>query len=273
MEATCLHGPSWPALQLLGPSGLSVTRSVPPLILDALPLSSLVPEIVFLFVCGESLYGLFSPSAEVLRRPLSRQHFCCKDWLRWPHFTPDTGHQTREGQQAGLAESGAQGGVASKGLSKLQTLWCCFARTQVLRTLSGCRTSPLLLAGPWEPQGTGAGSPKEPGGRQQVCTPRGPPLWLLSASPLGSSLAPWSQPPSRLSSSSPLPAPRPSISSSDALVRIQATNWESPSVLAPSCLSLLSSVPLTDLCESWNSGGSETAGTELRDVVLVLPCR
>ena len=118
--------------------------------------------------------GLFSLSAEVLRRPLFRQHFCCKDWLRWPHFTPDTGHQTREGQQAGLVESGAQGGVASKGLSKPQTLWCCFARTQVLRTLSGCRTSPLLLAGPWEPQGTGAGRPKEPGGGQQVCPPRGP---------------------------------------------------------------------------------------------------
>ena len=32
--------------------------------------------------------GLFSLSTEVLRRPLSRQNFCCKDLLRWPHFTP-----------------------------------------------------------------------------------------------------------------------------------------------------------------------------------------
>ena len=55
MEPTCLHGPSWPALQPLGPSGLLVTRSVPPLILDALPLSSLVPEIVYLH--ADSLYG------------------------------------------------------------------------------------------------------------------------------------------------------------------------------------------------------------------------
>lgn len=198
--------------------------------------------------------GLFSLSAEVLRRPLSRQHFCCKDWLRWPHFTPDTGHQTREGQQAGLVESGAQGGVASKGLSKPQTLWCCFSRTQVLRTLSGCRTSPLLLAGPWEPQGTGAARPKEPGGGSRCAHLGGPPLWLLPASPLGSSLAPCSQPPSRLSSSSPPPAPRPGISSGDALVRIQATDWGSQSVLASSSVSLLSSVPLTDFCESWNSG-------------------
>lgn len=57
MEPTRLHVPSWPALQPLVPSGLSVTKSVPPLILDSLPLYSLVPEIVFLFVCGESLYG------------------------------------------------------------------------------------------------------------------------------------------------------------------------------------------------------------------------
>ena len=51
---------------------------------------------------------------------------------------PDTGHPTGRRQQAGLAESGAQGGVASKGLSKPQILWCCLVRTQVLRMLSGC---------------------------------------------------------------------------------------------------------------------------------------
>lgn len=153
--------------------------------------------------------GLFSLSTEVLRRPLSRQNFCCKDLLRWPHFTPTLAIRRGRKQQAGLAESGAQGGVASKGLSKPQILWCCLVRTQVLRTLSGCRTSLLLLAGPWEPQGTGGGSPKEPGGGQQVCTRGGPPLWPLPAFPWGSSLASWSQPPSRLSLSSPSSAPRP----------------------------------------------------------------
>lgn len=46
---------------------MSVARSVPPLILDTLPLYSLVPEIVFLFVVESHFMGLFSLSAEVLR--------------------------------------------------------------------------------------------------------------------------------------------------------------------------------------------------------------
>lgn len=97
------------------------------------------------------------------------------------------------------------------------------------------------------------------------CTFRGGPTTLAPpAFPWGSGLASWSQPPSRLSLSS-LHQHRGLVSSSGALVRIQATNGVTVSS-SPSSLPLVSSVPLTDFCESWNSGSSETAGTEPRSL-------